>query len=179
MKTISKLQTTKETECSCPSCQAMCKRPCWGTPEDIKRIIEAGFGDRLMKDGWFGDSTEPIYAHDGTDDIPILCGALKGSEGKRAPFIPSSQEGCTFFKKGRCELHSLGLKPSEGRLSYHEGNEESETTLHKEIALLWKSPEARFLVKDWCEKYGVNPQERHSALEVMLGGLQMMLMGIE
>ena len=26
---------------------------------------------------------------------------------------------CTFFRDGLCELHDLGLKPTEGRLSHH------------------------------------------------------------
>lgn len=26
---------------------------------------------------------------------------------------------CTFFRDGLCGLHSTGLKPTEGRLSYH------------------------------------------------------------
>lgn len=26
---------------------------------------------------------------------------------------------CTFFRDGLCGLHSIGLKPTEGRLSYH------------------------------------------------------------
>lgn len=26
---------------------------------------------------------------------------------------------CTFFRNGLCELHDAGLKPTEGRLSYH------------------------------------------------------------
>ena len=26
---------------------------------------------------------------------------------------------CTFFRDGLCELHEAGLKPTEGRLSYH------------------------------------------------------------
>ena len=33
----------------------MCKyRPCWGTPEELEKIIEAGFSNRLMMDYWAG-----------------------------------------------------------------------------------------------------------------------------
>ena len=31
----------------------------------------------------------------------------------------ATDAGCIFFKDGLCELHDLGLKPLEGRLSHH------------------------------------------------------------
>lgn len=41
-----------ESECSCDSCKAMCERPCWPSPEDAERLIDAGYGDKLMLDFW-------------------------------------------------------------------------------------------------------------------------------
>lgn len=37
------------------------------------------------------------------------------------PMVQATQtdEGCIFFHDGLCELHDKGLKPTEGRLSYH------------------------------------------------------------
>lgn len=36
-----------------------------------------------------------------------------------------TKHGCTFWKNGLCELHNQGLKPTEGRLSYHVLTEEN------------------------------------------------------
>ena len=34
-------------ECKCQKCKQQCKTPCLGTPEDILRLIKAGYKDRL------------------------------------------------------------------------------------------------------------------------------------
>lgn len=136
-------------------------------------IIEAGLGDRLMKDAWYGDEADN-YSSDGGEDIPILCPALKGSEGKSSPYIPSSEEGCTFHVQGKCELHELGLKPSEGSLSICSNNDSD--GLHKEIGMLWKEESGKKLSSQWCEQRGIDLQIRHSELEVMLGNFQIKAM---
>lgn len=128
----------------------MCKRPCWGTPEDAKRLIDAGYGHRLTRDFW-GSREDGVNV-----DTHILCPALKGYEGTKAPFFPRSEEGCTFWKDGLCELHDLGLKPIEGKLATckpSELDESGEIALHEEIYLTWKNPEAQQFVMDWEEKY--------------------------
>jgi len=141
---MSLLTILKESECSCDECKSMCRRPCWGTPNEIRKIIDAGFGDRLMVDYWCNTMF---------DDIEILCGALKGYEGKAAPFIPVSDSGCSFFKNGLCELHDEKLKPCEGRLSVCTSNGDDIDGLHKEVAMMWDSEEGRELVKGWRDKY--------------------------
>jgi len=137
-------------ECSCTICQQMCKRPCWGTPEDAKKLIDAGYSHRLMRDYW-GERDE-----NARQDIYILSPALKGYEGHKAPFYPRSSEGCTFWKDGLCELHDLGLKPTEGKLSTckpDENEDEDEIGLHEEIYLTWKNAEAQKFCEEWTEKY--------------------------
>ena len=42
------------SECACGGCSQMCTRPCWPTPEEARRLIRAGLGDRLMLDYWGG-----------------------------------------------------------------------------------------------------------------------------
>lgn len=144
------LNILKPTECSCEICKNMCKRPCWGTPEDIKRLIDAGYGDRLMHDYW-KNSPE--------DDQAIICPALKGSEGKFAPFIPKSEEGCTFWKDGLCELHEKGLKPTEGKLAYHDEKVEvvDDYNLHEAVAKTWWNYEGQELSVQWGAKYFKQP----------------------
>lgn len=139
----SKLSTLKETSCDCEECRSMCHRPCWGTPKELKRLIDAGYSDRLMKDYWTeanGERTE------------ILSPALKGHEKQGAPFFPRSEKGCTFWKDGLCELHDLGLKPSEGRLAHHSTSHDKECTLHDEIHQTWDSDEGRALCATWIPK---------------------------
>lgn len=147
------LETLKETECSCKRCRAMCKRPCFGTPEDIQKIIDAGFGDRLMLDHHCGIDPD--------NDVSLLCPALKGSESKNAPFVPSSEQGCTFWKYGKCELHKLKLKPIVGRLAHH-GNPNdpvgAENTLSDYVSEMWNTAEGKRLVSSWCAEHEV-PEE--------------------
>ena len=93
----------KPSVCRCVTCQNQCKTPCLGTPEDILRLIDAGYGDKLKPTLWL------VGMALGRLDYPI-------------PMIQATQtsEGwCIFFKDGLCELHDLGLKPTEGKLSHH------------------------------------------------------------
>lgn len=68
--------------------------PCLGTPEDIKKIITAGFGNRLMQTNFM--------------NVPVIM-----------PLLDSEKKSCTFFTNGLCELHDLGLKPTVGKLAHH------------------------------------------------------------
>lgn len=100
---IKKNTGRKEVECSCELCQKQCKVPCLGTPDDILRLLEAGYRDKLSVSYW-------------------MVGLLLGKLPAKVPMVQAIQteQGCVFFKDGLCELHSLGLKPTEGKLSHHE-----------------------------------------------------------
>lgn len=100
---IKKSTGRKEVECSCELCQKQCKVPCLGTPDDILRLLEAGYRDKLSVSYW-------------------MVGLLLGKLPARVPMVQAIQteQGCVFFKDGLCELHSTGLKPTEGKLSHHE-----------------------------------------------------------
>lgn len=150
---VSKLNLAPN-ECSCDTCKEMCRRPCWGTPEDAKKIIDAGYGHRLMRDFWGGEN--------GDQNTEILCPALKGHEGQKAPFFPRSPDGCTFWKDGLCELHDLGLKPTEGKLATCNPkimDDDGEISLHEEIYMTWKNPEAEKFVEEWEQKHMGEPEE--------------------
>lgn len=93
----------KPIECKCQKCKQQCKTPCLGTPEDILRIINAGYKERLAITHWW------VGIARGKLDFPVI-------------MIQARQEEngyCTFYHDGLCELHDLGLKPTEGRLSHH------------------------------------------------------------
>lgn len=93
----------KPTACNCAKCQSQCRIPCLGTPEDIVKIMEAGYADRLAPTVWAAGMIMGVI------DRPVnMIQAIQREDGY-----------CTFFNDGKCELHDLGLKPTEGKLSHH------------------------------------------------------------
>jgi hypothetical protein len=94
----------KQTSCSCEKCKSQCNIPCLGTPEDIFKLIAAGYENRLMEADWDA-------------------GRIMGVTDKRyriiSPLYDDKKKSCTFLTNGLCELHNLGLKPTEGKLSHH------------------------------------------------------------
>jgi hypothetical protein len=115
----------KLTECQCEQCKSQCRTPCLGTPEDILRLIKAGYMDKVAITDWafgmaIGEIPFPIRMVQ-----PIKMG-----------------KGCVFFKDGLCELHTLGLKPTEGKLSHHTLQEEN---LNFRKSLTWN------VAKEWID----------------------------
>ena len=143
--------------CSCEKCTRACRRrPCWGTPEDAKKLIEAGFAHRLMDDYWLGDGP-------GDSDIHLLCPACVGYEGRAAPEVSvvvvnlachTNPFGrCTFLDgDNRCELHDKKLKPLEGRRYWCEEPRGEALARHERCAMVWNNEEARALVERWREE---------------------------
>ncbi len=90
-------------ECSCERCRNQCRTPCLGTPQDILRLFKSGYEERLEPSLW-------------------AVGMLLGKVPFPIPMIQARHEKsgfCTFYRNGLCELHSVGLKPTEGTLSHH------------------------------------------------------------
>jgi hypothetical protein len=106
--TFEKIQTVtgkKPSACDCNRCQSQCKRtPCLGTPEDILKLIMAGYGDRLSLTIWAAGMLMGVVDH----PVEII-----------APIYDKEKGACTFFQNGHCELHEKNLKPTEGKLSHH------------------------------------------------------------
>ena len=117
----------------------MCeRRPCWPTPEDAQQIIDAGSADRLMLDWWFDTAAEKT--------VYVLTPAIVGRESGQAPAIPSGR--CTFLDgQGLCQLHTPGLKPTEGKQALCEGR--TPEGLHERIAGAWDTSEGRDLIDRW------------------------------
>lgn len=87
----------KPISCKCNLCKIQCKSPCAGTPEDMLKIIGAGYEKR-------------VGAID-VDGVQIII-----------PLYDEDKGSCTFFTDGLCELHNSGLKPTVGKLSHHSTN---------------------------------------------------------
>lgn len=133
---IEKLSIIKSTECKCSICQTYCQqKPCWGTPEDINELIDAGYANRLMLNYYIKTKDESIY---------FPSPAVKGYEGKPAPFWPGGI--CTFYnlETGLCEIHSL--KPLEGKKVYHGSTEEN---THFLIVSTWNTEDAETVRVKW------------------------------
>lgn len=92
-------------ECSCSICKSMChKAPCIGTPDDIEKIKSAGFGHKIADTVVLNPITLAVFEQ-GLVEI-------------EAPVFDDSRGCCSFLtENGLCELHDLGLKPTEGRVS--------------------------------------------------------------
>lgn len=138
-----------ESKCACNECKSMCTNaPCWPTPEEAQRIIDAGHGAQLMKE----------YRAKGSVNIDLLTPAIVGRESGNAPWW--SQGRCTFLSdSGRCGLHKDGLKPLEGRTAHHDSREESfpKSPIGEDqrdfIAATWRNPAGRALVKRWQKQF--------------------------
>lgn len=143
----------------CKDCaigKKFCSRACWPIPEEAKKIMDAGLGNKLMLDYWVA----PI-------NIYILCPATPGFESKDAPDPDNPWEyldilsglkkdplkgGCTFQDpaNGYCVLHDIALKPAEGRKTCCKARHKE---LHEDIAMTWNTAEGQELIKEWKERF--------------------------
>ena len=99
---IIRLSGAKPCQCSCEKCRSMCHAPCLGTPDDIEKLIQAGYGDRLAVAQW---------------GVGILAGVTDKVIAMLQPRLEPNG-WCTFRRAdGLCELHYKGLKPLEGKLA--------------------------------------------------------------
>ena len=134
----------KTVNCACDTCVAMCEeKPCHGTPDEIRRLMDAGYSDRVALYCCQNYSITPKLEY-----VEYL-----------APAPIHEQKGCTFLNAGRCELHSRGLKPLEGRVVLHyTGKKKADDklfpipkgyTLREYIASLWANEPAQQWVDAW------------------------------
>ena len=92
----------KESECSCSKCASMCKNsPCLATPNDIVKLIEAGYVGNLRPTTWAAGMAI------GAIPFPIEMIQLE----------TKTDGSCVFFKDSLCSIHNTGLKPTAGKIS--------------------------------------------------------------
>lgn len=116
----------KPIQCKCQLCKKQCATaPCLGTPEDIEKIIDAGYGSKVFPTDWAAGIAMGIN----TDIIEMYQ-------------LEQTETGCIFFKDGLCGLHESGLKPTEGKLSHHSHKLE---TFTKAKSLSWN------VAKEWLD----------------------------
>lgn len=133
----------KPSECKCQACKNQCRTPCLGTPQDILKLIEAGYIENLKPTYWC---------------VGLVLGKLDYSIAM-VQAIQTDQGWCIFHKEGLCQLHNLGLKPTEGRLSHHEIKSENyvfSKGLAYNVAKEWLSKENVPLVQEIFNHFGVS-----------------------
>jgi len=125
--------------CTCETCQDMCHEPCWPTPYEAKKLINEGFGDRLMLDSWISFSGNFFdYRR-----INVLCPATK--------HWPNCNSRCIFqdIDTKLCQLHDLQLKPLEGRMADCKNSSQDGISLRNFVGTMWDSLEGQELVSEW------------------------------
>ena len=131
----------KSVECKCKLCKRQCDNVCLGTPEDIEKIIDAGYKDKLTSTEWCVAILAGVY--------PLPINMIQAIQ---------TDKGCAFFKDGLCELHDKGLKPTEGRLSHHSTTIENfkfSKSLGWNVAKEWLDPENLPIIQRIIEKMGI------------------------
>ena len=133
----------KPVECKCEACKNQCKTPCLGTPQDIMRLIEAGYKESLMPSEW-------------------LVGMILGRLNYSISMVQATQTDngwCVFYENGLCKLHNLNLKPTEGRLSHHSVKPENyvfSKSISYNVAKEWLTYDNKELVKEIFSLYNRN-----------------------
>ncbi len=137
---ISRKSGRKISFCKCQQCKKQCTAPCLGTPEDIEKLIDAGYKDKILETTWLAGMMM------GAVDHPI---EMYQAEHR------TDTGFCTFFKDGLCQLHDLGLKPTEGKLSHHSLKAEN-WTASKSVSILvakeWENPKNKEIINRIIEK---------------------------
>lgn len=136
----------KPCECKCKLCQMQCRTPCLGTPQDILKLIDAGYVDRLAVTDWAAGILMGVISR----PIPMI----QAIQIDKSDLDPKAR--CTFFHDGLCELHDKGLKPTEGRLSHHShriDNFKASRSISWAVAQEWLDPANLPVIDEIARKF--------------------------
>jgi hypothetical protein len=134
------LDTAKKVEClGCEKGVAMCNlRPCWGTVEDFKKIIEAGYAKKLMIDYYNAD------AINNGEKIYFLCGASHNNECSKADWNPKGT--CLLLEDDKCTINDI--KPTMGRIMCCKKNISGKKYINA-CMRTWTTQEGSDLIEKW------------------------------
>lgn len=159
----------------CTGCEkgvSMChNRPCFGSPEEFDKIIDAGFADKLRIDYWAGspasskikiedleneddpfiDLKRKIYEYQQEypnpfeEDVLMLSGGTDRDKNYHTSFLPTGT--CKLLTEDeKCMLHDLKLKPHQGAESCCNSDlNKAHDNLH--YARLWATPEGKKVIE--------------------------------
>lgn len=132
---ISDILNMPINKCKCWKCVRSCRhRPCWGTIQDMKNLIDLNLANRLMLEWWDDGDDRPVF---------LLVPALIGYGGRVAPHNPIGT--CNFLnEKDLCDIHKN--KPILGKIINHEIEDNG---MHNVIAESWRCEDGSKLIKQW------------------------------
>ena len=155
----------------------MCRTPCWGTPEDIAKLIAGGHATRLM-----------VHMFHSADYacIELLSPANPGFEGRYADqglnAVSTLRSGCVFLGVDKtCAVHVL--KPSEGKIGCCKSpqSEAQARAVREHLARAWDGERGRQLVRAWKEaalrEAPITARQAQEAFARRLGAAMINLVG--
>lgn len=147
----------KPIECKCHLCKRQCHTPCLGTPQDILRLMDAGYIDRLKPTMWAAGMMMGLTKA----PVPLIqAECVDGAFGGIIDLGVNSH--CTFQREdGLCELHDKGLKPTEGRLSHHStkiDNWKPTKSISWAVVQEWLDPQNADVVAEISRRYDEHQQ---------------------
>lgn len=147
----------KPIECKCHLCKRQCHTPCLGTPQDILRLMDAGYIDRLKPTMWAAGMMMGLTKA----PVPLIqAECVDGAFGGIIDLGVNSH--CTFQREdGLCELHDKGLKPTEGRLSHHStkiDNLKPTKSISWAVVQEWLDPQNADVVAEVARRYDEHQQ---------------------
>jgi hypothetical protein len=133
------IRSAKKIEC--PNCEKgiyYCKtRPCWGTVNDFKKIIEAGHAKELMID---------YYSHKNINNgnkIYFLSGSSNSNQCSKADWNPKGV--CIFLENDKCRINDI--KPTTGAVACCK--KKPNISIMHACILTWNTKKGKQLIKDW------------------------------
>ena len=143
----------RPTECRCQLCKRQCHTPCLATPQDILRLMDAGYTSRLAPTLWAAGMVMGVTSQ----PVPLI--QARCEDGAWGGLLDvGANSHCTFFTSdGLCELHAQGLKPAEGRLSHHSiriDNFRPSKSVSWAVVQEWLSPDNADTVAEVTRRYG-------------------------
>jgi hypothetical protein len=124
--------------CTCEICVGYCMRPGWWTVEQAVRVLDAGFGNRMMLE----IAPELTFG--------VLSPAFKGCE-RSVATNQFAGNGCTFFRDDRCELFGTGHEPLECRFCHHDRRGLG-PKCHADPEKDWQTSAGQALVDKWVKQ---------------------------
>lgn len=140
MISLSVIESMQPVECSCNTCQDMCRsHPCSGTPSDIEKLMDMGLIDRLALDRFEVEEDDPwLPGYRRWRVIKAILPAVVGNEFGSNPLHGQ----CTFLgDDGLCQIHAD--KPIVGKLASCSRTMEEGRNIHEVVIDTWDTPEGK------------------------------------
>ena len=147
----------KESVCGCQKCVNMCwSSPCFPTPDDALKLIEAGHKDKL---------SVTCYVSQDTLEYATVISPIGLDWGH------AQARKCVFLDSNNlCTLHECGLKPTEGKILDCSVDNYSEVRL--KIVDTWNTDKGKEVIKMLL------PENHDSSIDELMK-LRFRIMGIK